>query len=122
MLFSINLSIKDGYNPILTGCDCPLISQKDFLFTLNFLKKKDIVIKPTYDGGFCLISLRKVHADLFKNIEWGTSQVFKALVKNILNINFSYKILSPTIDIDHFHDYIRIKKRVLYDSDLKSLF
>lgn len=122
MLFSINLSIKEGYNPILIGCDCPLISQKDFLFTLNFLKKKDIVIKPTYDGGFCLISLRKVHADLFKNIEWGTSQVFKALVKNILNINFSYKILSPTIDIDHFHDYLRIKKRVLYDSDLRSLF
>ena len=57
MLFSINLSIKDGYNPILIGCDCPLISQKDFLY-LKFLKK-DIVIKPTYDGGFCLISLRK---------------------------------------------------------------
>ena len=63
-----------------------------------------------------------MHTDLFKNIEWGTSQVFKVLVKNILNINFSYKILSPTIDIDHFHDYIRIKKRVLYDSDLKNLF
>ena len=100
----------------------PINFTKRLSFYLKFLKKKDIVIKPTYDGGFCLISLRKVHADLFKNIEWGTSQVFKALVKNILNINFSYKILSPTIDIDHFHDYIRIKKRVLYDSDLKNLF
>ena len=100
----------------------PINFTKRLSFTLNYLKKKDIVIKPTYDGGFCLISLRKVHADLFKKIEWGTSQVFKALIKNILNINFSYKILSPTIDIDHFHDYIRIKRRVLYDSDLKSLF
>ena len=63
-----------------------------------------------------------MHTDLFKNIEWGTSKVFKVLVKNILNINFSYKILSPTIDIDHFNDYIRIKKRALYDSDLKNLF
>ena len=100
----------------------PINFRKRFSYTINFLKKKDIVIKPTFDGGFCLISLRKVHADLFKNIEWGTSKVFKVLVKNILNINFSYKILSPTIDIDNFHDYIRVKKRVLYDSALKSLF
>ena len=122
MLFSIDLSIKEGYNPILIGCDCPLISQRDFLITLNYLKKKDIVIKPTFDGGFCLISARKTHKNLFKNIKWGTSQVFKNLVKNILNINFSYKILSPTIDIDHFADYIRIKNRMLYDLDLKNLF
>ena len=122
MLFSIDLSIKEGNNPILIGCDCPLISQRDFLITLNYLKKKDIVIKPTFDGGFCLISARKTHKNLFKNIKWGTSQVFKNLVKNILNINFSYKILSPTIDIDHFADYIRIKNRMLYDLDLKNLF
>ena len=122
MLFSIDLSIKEGNNPILIGCDCPLISQRDFFITLDYLKKKDIVIKPTFDGGFCLISARKTHKNLFKNIKWGTSQVFKTLVKNILNINFSYKILSPTIDIDHFADYIRIKNRMLYDLDLKNLF
>lgn len=122
MLFSINLSLKEGYNPILIGCDCPLISNVDFLVTLNFLKKKDIVIKPTFDGGFCLISAKKTHTDLFKNIKWGTSQVFKALVKNILKINFSYKVLTPTIDVDHFADYIRIRKRMLYDHDLKNLF
>lgn len=122
MLFSIDRSIKEGYNPILIGCDCPLISQRDFLITQDYLKKKNIVIKPTFDGGFCLISAKKIHKNLFKNIKWGTSQVFKTLVKNILNINFSYKILSPTLDIDHFADYIRIKNRMLYDLDLKNLF
>ena len=34
MLFSIDLSIKEGFNPILIGCDCPLISQKTFLLLL----------------------------------------------------------------------------------------
>ena len=89
MLFSIDLSIKEGYNPILIGCDCPLISQRDFLITLNYLKKKDIVIKPTFDGGFCLISARKTHKNLFKNIKWGTSQVFK----NLRNVRMKLHLL-----------------------------
>ena len=40
MLFSINLSIKDCYNPILIGCDCPLISQRLSFHHKFFLKKR----------------------------------------------------------------------------------
>jgi glycosyltransferase A (GT-A) superfamily protein (DUF2064 family) len=41
----------------------------------------DAVLGPADDGGYWLIALRELHAELFANIPWGTGDVLEATLK-----------------------------------------
>lgn len=92
-----------GYkNCIIVGSD--LFDLQDYHIDEAFYKLQfnDSVIGPAEDGGYYLLGLKKVIPSIFKNKNWGTSNILSATLKDLEN----YKIeFTETLnDIDTFED------------------
>ena len=85
----------------------------DLLNTLTKLKKNDLILGPSNDGGYWLIAFseRLLSTDLylpFINIKWGSQDVLKQTLNNFNSIKLKYDFLNKKIDIDTIMD---IEKR-----------
>ncbi len=67
---------------VIIGTDCPDLNVNIINEAFNKLKNADLVLGPAADGGYYLIGLSRLIPELFININWGTSQVFRQ-TKNI---------------------------------------
>lgn len=98
---AINELKKLGYHKIITiGSDSPDIPEHIFYDAIKSLDEFEYVIGPTEDGGFYLFGCTNYSEELFSGIIWGTSLVFEILLRNIIDLNKSYKILPLWYDID----------------------
>jgi len=93
----------------IIGTDCPEISAKDVDTSFLLLNSKDIVLGPSFDGGFYLIGLtgKSFHTAfpaLFEGVQWSTSDVVPKLKKSIDKFGLSYDVVSTIHDIDHPKD------------------
>ena len=85
----------------------------DLLITLSKLKKNDLILGPSNDGGYWLIAFseRLLSTDLylpFINIKWGREEVFHQTMNNLSSMNLKHDFLHRKIDIDTLKD---IEKR-----------
>ena len=98
---------------IFIGTDLPDFCHMDLLNTLKKLKKNDLILGPSNDGGYWLIAFseRLLSYDLylpFINIKWGKEDVLKQTINNFYSMNLKYDFLHRKIDIDTIND---IEKR-----------
>ncbi len=96
-------------NIIFIGTDLPDLCHQDLLNTQRELKKNDLILGPSNDGGYWLIGLSEkiisTHLYLpFINIKWGTENVFQNTIDNFAFIKLKYKFLDHKIDIDTIFD------------------
>jgi len=96
-------------NIIFIGTDLPDLCHQDLLNTQRELKKNDLILGPSNDGGYWLIGLSEKiiskHLYLpFINIKWGTENVFQNTIDNFAFIKLKYKFLDHKIDIDTIFD------------------
>ena len=74
------------------------------------LGSKDLVIGPSYDGGYYLLGMKQIYKSLFKNKSWSTSSVYMETLENFKNLGLSPHVLQKLRDIDveedlnHFPD------------------
>src|SRR5947208_5052106 len=61
---------------LLTGTDLPTLPRAHLVEALTLIKRHDVVLGPTADGGYYLIGLRKMVPVLFDGIAWSTASVF----------------------------------------------
>ena len=106
-------SYKKTRNIIFIGTDLPDFCHMDLLNTLSKLKKNDLILGPSNDGGYWLIAFseRLLSGDLylpFINIKWGREDVLEQTIKNLSSIDLKYDFLHRKIDIDTIID---IEKR-----------
>ena len=85
----------------------------DLLNTLSKLKKNDLILGPSNDGGYWLIAFseRLLSGDLylpFINIKWGREDVLEQTIKNLSAMDLKHDFLHRKIDIDTIID---IEKR-----------
>ena len=100
--------IKSQQNPlIIIGSDIPKINLKAISYSFKILRKYDVVIGPTYDGGFWLIgySTKKKYLNPFKSIRWSTTNTLSDLIINLKKLNLSYEFTHKLRDIDNKADY-----------------
>ena len=100
-------------NIIFIGTDLPDFCHMDLLNTLKKLKKNDLILGPSNDGGYWLIAFseRLLSTNLylpFINIKWGTEDVLKQTINNFFSMNLKHDFLHRKIDIDTIVD---IEKR-----------
>ena len=100
-------------NIIFIGTDLPDFCHMDLLNTLTKLKKNDLILGPSNDGGYWLIAFseRLLSTDLylpFINIKWSSQDVLKQTLDNFTSIELKYDFLHKKIDIDTIMD---IEKR-----------
>lgn len=94
-----------GYSKVLIiGSDCAQLEQAIIENAFNMLDDVDIVIGPSLDGGYYLLGMNKLHADLFKNIEWSTGDVYSATVKTAQKSRLSITTTKKLSDVDVIDD------------------
>ena len=106
-------SFKKPRNIIFIGTDLPDFCHMDLLNTLTKLKKNDLILGPSNDGGYWLIAFseRLLSGDLylpFINIKWGREDVLEQTIKNLSAMDLKHDFLHRKIDIDTIID---IEKR-----------
>ena len=100
--------IKSQQNPlIIIGSDIPKINLKAISYSFEILRKYDVVIGPTYDGGFWLIgySTNKKYLNPFKSVRWSTINTLSDLIINFKKMKLSYEFTHKLRDIDNKADY-----------------
>ena len=94
---------KGSRQIILIGTDIPEIMPDHILSGFDFLSNHDVVLGPSTDGGYWLISLKKP-VNLFSNINWGTSEVLKQTIDAAVEKGLSVHLLEPLTDLDQPKD------------------
>ena len=98
---------------IFIGTDLPDFCHMDLLSTINKLKKNDLILGPSNDGGYWLIAFseRLLSTDLyfpFINVKWSSEDVLQQTISNYTSMKLTYDFLHRKIDIDTIID---IEKR-----------
>ena len=109
-----NQAAKKGYrekikSTIIIGTDLPSLCTQDLIEALDSLKRNEMVIGPSKDGGYWLIGLsgELVHPIIswpFCGIPWGSDQVLKTTIQKANLEGISPKFLSLKNDIDNIED------------------
>ena len=102
-----NLLKIQNSSSIIVGTDIPSLNIIAISLAFKKLKTSDIVIGPSYDGGFWLIghSTKKKHLNPFNNIRWSTKNTLSDLIKNLKKMKLSYEFTHKLRDIDNKADY-----------------
>jgi uncharacterized protein len=96
---------KGGFNNIvIIGSDCYQLTTSILITAFEFLNNHQVVIGPTEDGGYYLLGMKQLHADLFHNKKWSTSLIFKSTFENIKALNLKFAVLETLIDVDEEKD------------------
>ena len=109
MFNAISFSLRQYRKVVLIGSDLPLMSKNDIETAFNILKTKDIVISPTFDGGYYLIGMKEKNKEIF-NVKYSTSSVFENTIDKIKSTGKSYGIGNIQLDIDDEKDFMRLYK------------
>ena len=113
ILINKKFNLKKTKPIIFIGTDLPDLCHMDLLNTLSKLKKNDLVLGPSNDGGYWLIAFseRLLSTKLylpFIKIKWSKEEVLKQTITNFSSIDLKYEFLQRKIDIDTIVD---IEKR-----------
>jgi rSAM/selenodomain-associated transferase 1 len=93
---------------ILIGTDCPELTAADLRRADGWLRGGyDVVLAPAEDGGYALIGARHVSAEMFRNIAWGTSNVYEETVKRLSG--YRWRALRTVWDVDRPEDLPRLR-------------
>jgi len=107
---------RGAHRTVLIGSDCPSMNADLLAGALDRLLSHDVVLGPTYDGGYYLIGVRgTLRGDaidsFFQDISWGTSRVYRQSVERINRVCVSLATIQTMHDIDrpedleYFHNY-----------------
>jgi hypothetical protein len=102
---------------ILIASDSPQITLDTIAEALRQLDRHDLVLGPTYDGGYSLIGMRGWH-DVLHNIPMSTSSVCEQIIVRARQLAMTVALLEPTFDIDEAADLHRLRQLAATRTDL----
>jgi len=105
MAFAIGNEINhSGGLVCLIGSDCPEISEKIIDEAMHVMTAVDLVIGPATDGGYYLIGMKKLHAALFEDVNWGEDTVLQETLDVAKKLNLTVQLLTELKDLDNVDD------------------
>ena len=98
---------KNNFPFIIIGSDIPKINISAVLYAFKKLKTNDVVLGPSYDGGFWLIGFSKKKRIVypFSKIRWSTNYTLKDLIKSLESNKITYEFTTKLRDIDNKYDF-----------------
>ncbi|UCE67323.1 MAG: TIGR04282 family arsenosugar biosynthesis glycosyltransferase [Candidatus Zixiibacteriota bacterium] len=97
---SENLFGMGAEKVLITGSDSPQLHPSIFRAALELLNKKQVVLGPTFDGGYYMIGLRNPCPGIFNGISWGSPAVYKETAKILIENKIDWEELELSYDID----------------------
>ena len=89
---------------IIIGSDCLDITAGHLHQAAQALADHELVLLPTFDGGYALIGCTRINPALFRNVRWSTDRVLKQTVANARGLDYRVSLLDPVRDIDTLQD------------------
>ncbi|MFC1708929.1 TIGR04282 family arsenosugar biosynthesis glycosyltransferase [Candidatus Omnitrophota bacterium] len=104
-------SIKGGdFKLVIIGSDSPTLPAIFIEDAFKRLDNNDLVLGPTFDGGYYLVGLKKPCLAIFKGIKWSSSYVLDGTLRNARKLGKKISILKSWYDIDEPRDMAYLKK------------
>ncbi len=85
---------------ILVGSDCPGIDPAYLRQAMGALRKAPIVIGPAADGGYVLLGARVITEAIFRDMPWGSDQVYAKTILALRQAKLEWVELPVLTDID----------------------
>jgi len=86
----------------LIDSDSPSVGSENFSKAKELLSFRgdQIVLGPCDDGGYYLIGLKRLHREVFEEIDWSTERVFEQTKQRAAQIGVAVHELPRELDID----------------------
>jgi rSAM/selenodomain-associated transferase 1 len=95
---------------ILVGSDIPLLTADHLDEARETLAATGgVVLGPADDGGYYLIGMRRMYAELFEGVEWGTSSVLTDTQRIADRAGIEARLIRPEYDVDTIEDLQRLE-------------
>ena len=104
-----------GAGVLLIGTDCPLLDVRRLRRAAAGLREHDAVLLPAEDGGYVLLGLHRVAADIFSDISWSTERVLAQTRARLNALGWRWEEPETLWDIDHPADYVRLQAMQIED-------
>jgi rSAM/selenodomain-associated transferase 1 len=85
---------------LLVGSDSPTLPLERIDQAFAALKNKDVVLGPTQDGGYYLVGAARRVPDIFENMPWSTSHLWRRTVDRLRAGEIGFCSLEPWYDVD----------------------
>lgn len=114
MLDSLAAARAHGFErAVIIGSDAPDLPLDTVREAFASLRKNDVVVGPSRDGGFVLIgAARPVSDAIFADITWSRDDVCARLLSNLRAQNLSYATLEAWQDVDEIADLQALRQRL----------
>jgi rSAM/selenodomain-associated transferase 1 len=94
-----------GFEKVLIiGSDCYQLQTEILQEAIHFLAIKEVVIGPTFDGGYYLLGTNRFIPELFIGKSWSTDQVTSQTLKDVHRLNLAHQLLKKLHDVDEAAD------------------
>jgi uncharacterized protein len=110
MSSAIEMEQNDRSGVVVIGTDCPGLSREILNLAMAVLDRNEVVLGPTFDGGYYLIGMKKLHMELFEQMPWSTASVFQLSLDRCRKMGLSVATLPMLSDIDTEEDFIHQQK------------
>ena len=100
---------------IAFNSDSPHLPRSVLEDAFETLAAYDVVVGPTYDGGYYLVGAKANHPALFENDGMGTNSALDALLSRARGLQLSVGFTSPFYDIDVEGDLDRLAAELQID-------
>ncbi|UCH80520.1 MAG: TIGR04282 family arsenosugar biosynthesis glycosyltransferase [Nitrospiraceae bacterium] len=98
-------TFKKGYEKIsLVGADIPDLTSVIINESYNELTVHDIVFGPAIDGGYYLIGMKKLIAEVFTDVPWSADKTLEISIKNAKQAGYSIGFTYELSDVDTYED------------------
>lgn len=100
-----------GYEKIIIlGTDCGELQSRIVVQAFEYLDTHEVIIGPARDGGYYLLGMKKMIADLFREIPWSSEKVLFMTMEKLERQN-SYELLEILSDVDRIEDWKKLKEK-----------
>lgn len=99
----------------IIGSDIPHVSPTWITSAFAHLDDSDLVLGPTLDGGYYLISMKEPEPALFKDIDWSSGREFDQTLERAASLDLRVAFTETTFDIDHERDLVHLRQLIAND-------
>lgn len=96
---------------IILGTDCGELENRIVMKAFELLDTHEVVIGPARDGGYYLLGMKKMFADLFQEIPWSSEKVLFLTMEKLEKQAISYELLEILSDVDRIEDWQKLKEK-----------
>ena len=102
---AIKTANRMGYGRVvIIGTDSPTLPMALIRKAFKLLDRNDLVIGPSFDGGYYLIACSKPISGIFQGIAWGADQVLSTTMKKVVDQRIKCELLPFWYDVDTIQD------------------